>query len=177
MTLRNHGSTLLQLQNIFRTDIISLHNTITIANIDYPYELVHIFLDCLNMLYTIKTKIKHPTLHNNHYDKIILKEIVELLQQCTQHMSLYKVKAHTNIDGNEQTNKLAEEERSKEQQDASRPHELAHSTPYYYQRDWWQSIEETPNKELIRFLEKYLIKYHKQKNLEIIAIQIHNIDK
>ena len=73
----------------------------------------HIFIDYLNGLYVIKTQIKHPTLHNNHPNKTILQEIVNLLQQRTQPTTLYKVRAHANIEGNGKADELAEEGKKK----------------------------------------------------------------
>ena len=35
----------------------------------------------------------------------------------------------------------------------------------------------TPNKGLIRFLDKHIIKYDRKNNLEIVAIQFPNIDE
>ena len=137
---------------------MAIHATLKIINGEYPNKPTHIFTDCLNGLYVIKTQIKHLTLHNNHLDKTILQEIVELLQQRTQPTTLYKVRAHANIEGNEETDKLAIEAREKEHTGAINPHEFAHSTPYYYQKDWWLSMDETLDKGPIRFLEKYIIK-------------------
>ena len=56
-------------------------------NKDFPNEPAHIFTDCLNGLYVIKNQIKHPTLHNNHPDKTIWEEIVNLLykEPISQH--------------------------------------------------------------------------------------------
>ena len=89
------------LQNIFTTELMAIHAILKIINEENPNEPVHIFTDCLNGLYVIKTQIKHLTLHNNHPDKTILQEIVKLLQQRTQPITLYKVRAHANILGNE----------------------------------------------------------------------------
>ena len=114
---------------------MAIHATLKMINEVYPNEPTYIFTDCLNGLYVIKTQIKHPTLHNNHPDKTILLEIVELLQQTTQPTTLYKVQAHTNIEGNEKADELAKEGREKEHIDANNPHEFVHSTPYYYQKD------------------------------------------
>ena len=113
---------------------MAIHATLKVINDEYPNKPPHIFTNCLNGLYIIKTQIKHPTLHNNHLDKTILQEIVELLQQRTQSTTLYKVQAHANIEGNEKVDKLAKEGREKEHIDAINPHEFAHSTPYYYQK-------------------------------------------
>ena len=57
------------LQNIFRAELMAIHATLKIINEEYPNEPAHIFTDCLNGLYVIKTQIKHLTLHNNHPDK------------------------------------------------------------------------------------------------------------
>ena len=69
----------------------------------------HIFTDCLNCLYVLNTQIKHPTHHNNHADKTILTTMVEMLKNRTQPTTIYKVKVHTNIDGNEQADQLTKE--------------------------------------------------------------------
>ena len=125
---------------------MAIHATLKIINVEHPNEPTHIFTDCLNGLYVIKTQIKHITLHNNHLDKTILQEIVELLQQRTQPTTLYNVRAHANIEGNEKADELAKEGREKEHTDAINPHEFAHSIPYYYQKDWWHSMDEMPDK-------------------------------
>ena len=125
---------------------MAIYTVLKKINDKYPNEPTHKFIDCLNGLYVIRTQIKHPTLHNNHPDKNILQEIVELLQQRTQSTMLYKVKAHANIEENEKADKLAIIGREKGHHDAILPHEFAHSTPYYYQRDPWHSMLETPNK-------------------------------
>ena len=119
------------LQNIFRSELMAIHATLKIIHEEYSNELAHIFTDCLHGLYVIKTQIKHLTLHNNHPDKTILQEIVKLLQQRTQPTTLYKLRAHANILGNEKADELAKEGREKEHIDAINPHEFTHSTPYY----------------------------------------------
>ena len=63
---------LLGLQNIFKVELMAIHAALTIINEEYPNEPAHIFTDCLNGLYVIKTQIKHLTLHNNYPDKTIL---------------------------------------------------------------------------------------------------------
>ena len=84
---------------------MALHNIIIIANNEYLNKPIQILIDCLNGLYIIKTKIKHATLHDNHPNKTLLEEIVVLLQQQTQPISLYKVHAHAHIEGNKQAKK------------------------------------------------------------------------
>ena len=123
---------------------MAIHHTFTLLNNnDYKNKPVHIFIDCLNCLYMLNTQMKHPTLHNNHPDKTILSEMIELLQNRTQPTTLYKVRAHANIDGNEQANKLAKEGNLKSHSNAHMPHKFAHSTPYYFQKDWWHPISWT----------------------------------
>ena len=116
------------LQNIFRAELMAIHTALKKIIEVYPNEPAHIYTDCLNGLYVIKTQIKHLTLHNNHPDKTILQEIVEILQQRTQPTTLYKVRAHANITGNERADELAKEGREKGHTDATNPHEFAHST-------------------------------------------------
>ena len=100
-----------------------------------------------------------------------------LLQQRTQPTTLYKIQAHTNIEGNEKTDKLAEEGREKEHTNAINPHKPAHSTPYYYQKDWWHSMVKTSDQGPIRFLKKHIIKHDRKYNLEVMATKFPNIDK
>ena len=80
--------------------------------------------------------MKHPTQHNNHLDKTILEQIVEMLQRKTQPTTMYKIRVHANIEGNEKADKLANEGREKGHYDAINPHEFAHATPCFFQRDW-----------------------------------------
>ena len=115
---------------------MAIHTILKIIIEEYSNKLAYIFTDYLNGLYVVKTQIKHLTLHNNHPNKTVLQEIVELLQQRTQPTTLYKVQAHANIEGNEKVDKLAQKGREKEHNDAINPRKFAHSTPYYYQKDW-----------------------------------------
>ena len=156
---------------------MAIHQTIQKINNEFPNEPAHIFTDCLYGLYVIKTQIKHPAQHNNHPDKTILKEIVEMLQKRTQPTTMYKVRAHANIESNEKADKLAKEGREKGHYDAINLQKFAHATPYYYQKDWWHFILETPDKGPIRFLEKHIIKHDRKNNLEIVATLFPNIDK
>ena len=100
-----------------------------------------------------------------------MEEIINFLIQRTQPTTLYKVRAHANIVGNEEAETLAK------YLNALQPHEFAHSTPYYYQRDDCPSMKTTPDKELIRFLEKHLTKHDNNINIELILILYPNIDK
>jgi ribonuclease HI len=84
-------------------------------------------------LYLINTQIKHPTQQNNHPDKTILASIVNMLKNRTANTYLHKVRAHTNIIGNEEANKLAKEGNKIDFANdmLTQPHEDAHSTPYW----------------------------------------------
>jgi hypothetical protein len=50
--------------------------------------------------------LKHPIHHNDHPDKTILQSMINMLSLRTQPIVIAKVKAHSNIEGNEQANKL-----------------------------------------------------------------------
>ena len=125
---------------------MAIHQTLQTINNEFPNKLAHIFLDYLNILYVIKTQIKHPMQYNNHPDKTILDEIVEMLQRRIQPTTMYKVRVHANIVGNEKVDKLAKEGRKKGHYNAINLHEFTHATPYFYQKDWWHFMLETPNK-------------------------------
>ena len=55
--------------------------------------------------------------------------MLEMLKSRTQLTTLYKVKAHINIEGNKQADKLAKEGTKKEYIFASKTYEFAHTTP------------------------------------------------
>src|ERR1700738_3479329 len=96
-------------QNILRAEMIAIHKTLRIINTQYSNEPAYIFTNSLNVLYLLNTQIKHPTLHNSHPDQVTFASMVQLLQNRSQPITLYKVRAHVNIDGNEQAYKLAKE--------------------------------------------------------------------
>ena len=134
--------------------MIVIRKTLRIINTQYPNEPAYIFTDSLNVLYLLNTQIKHPTLHNSHPDQVTLASMVQLLQNRFQPITLYKVRAHVNIDGNEQAGKLAKEGLDLTHRSATHPYEHAHATPYYYQKDEWPSMIDTPDKGPVRVLEK-----------------------
>jgi ribonuclease HI len=90
------------LQNILRAEISAIHNTLQILIQEFPNEPAYIFTDSLNSLYFMNTQIKHPTQQNNHPDKTILASIASMLKNRTSIIHLLKVRAHTNIIGNEE---------------------------------------------------------------------------
>ena len=79
--------------------------------------------------------------------------MVQILQNRTQPITLYKVRAHVNIDGNERVYKLAKEGLELEHIIATHLYEHAHATPYYYQKDVWASMINVPDKGPVRFKE------------------------
>jgi hypothetical protein len=96
-----------------------------------------------------------------------------MLKNRTATIHLYKVRAHTNIIGNEEVDKFAKE-RSKIElvSDISfQPHESAHSTPY-----WWCRDDDHPYRGPIRHLKSYLEKLEKEEN-ENLAKIFDNINK
>ena len=158
------------LQTIFRAELMAIHKTLKIITTKYPNEPTHIFTDCLNCLYVINTQIKHPTHHTNHVDKTILTSMVEMLKNRTQPTTIYKVKAHINIDGNEQADQLAKLGTKKRYSFATKAYEFAHTTPYYFQKDTWPGPNKRPDKGPIRCLQTYLTKHDRDNNLKKLAI-------
>jgi hypothetical protein len=100
-----------------------------------------------------------------------------MLQSRTQPTTLHKVKAHTNISGNEQADRLAKLGCELDHSDAITPYEHAHPTPYYLQKGWWHSMQDTPDKGPIRHIGNYIIKQDKKYNLALIATQTHQLHK
>jgi ribonuclease HI len=144
---------LIGLQNILHAEISTMHHTLQTLTQEFPNELAHIFTDSLNSLYLINTQIKHPTQLKNHPDKTILESIINMLKNRTATTHLHKVRAHTNIIGNEEADKLAKEGRKivLVSDIPFHPHESAHSTPY-----WWYRNDDHPYRGPIRHLKSYL---------------------
>jgi hypothetical protein len=103
--------------------------------------------------------------------------MVEMLKTRTQPTTIYKVKAHINIEGNEQADALAKNGTKKIYRFASKPHEFVHTTPYYFQKDVWPGPTKRPDKGPVRCLETYIQKHDLEKNLEIMAQKFPNISK
>ena len=156
---------------------MAIHHTLRLLTTTYRDEPAHTFTDCLDVLYLLNTQIKHPALHNSHPDKNILESMTTMLQSRTQITTLHKVKAHTNINGNKQAVTLAKIGCELDHRDIAMSHEHAHPTPYFLQKDWWHSMQETLDKGPIRHLGKHILKYDKKHNLEAIANQTHQLHK
>ena len=157
--------------------MIAIHKTLRILNTKFPNEPAYIFTDSLNVLFLLNTQIKHPTLHNSHPNQVTLASMIQLLQNRRQPITLYKVRSHVNIDGSEQADKLAKAGLNLNHRCAIHPYEHAHATPYYYQKDVWPSMLDTPNKGPVRFLEKQIIKFDRINILENLATRTPNIHK
>ena len=156
---------------------MAIHLTLKLLTTTYIDEPTHVFTNYLNVLYLLNTQIKHPTLHNSHFDKNALESMSIIIQSRTQITTLHKVKAHATINRNEQADTLAKIGCELEHKDVVMPHEHAHPTPYYLQKDWWHSMQETLDKGPIRHLGKHVLKYDKKHNLEVIANQTHQLHK
>jgi hypothetical protein len=169
----NLPQNLIGLQNILHAKISTIHHTLQILTLEFPNKPTHIFIDSLNSLYLINTQIKYPTQQNNHPDKEILTSIVNMLKNRTATTHLYKVRAHINIIGNEEADKLAKEE-SKIVLVSDIPYhppESAHSTPY-----WWYRDDDHLYRGSIRHLDTYLEKLEKEEN-DKLAKTFDNINK
>ena len=141
----------------------AIHHTLQILTQEFPNERAHIFTDSLNSLYLINTQIKHLTQQNNHPDKTMLASIVNMLKSQTAITHIHKVRAHTNVKGNEEADKLAKG--GKIVLPIIMPHhpyEDAHSTPY-----WWCRDDDHPIKGPIRHLQSYLKQLEKEENEEL----------
>jgi ribonuclease HI len=141
------------LQNILRVEMTAIHHNLKLLNQLFPHEPTHIFTDSLNSLYLINTQIKHPTQQNNHLDKLLLADIVKMLQNRTFPLTIHKVRAYTNIIGNEEADKLAKEGNKIILIDElpSELHEFVHSLPYGLCCD-----DDHPYKGPIRNFNNYL---------------------
>ena len=95
-----------------------------------------------------------------------------MLQQRTQITTISKVRAHANIEGNEITDRLAKKGRLKQYYHPALPHEHAHSTPYYLQKNYWKgNMARTPYKRPIQHLQRYLIQYDRKYYLAAATIE------
>jgi hypothetical protein len=93
------------------------------------------------------------------------------------HLHEYKVKAHSNITGNEIVDTLAKRGSLKAHILPLEPHEFAHSTPYYLHKDEWIGMHTTLYKGPIRNFQRYLQKNTTENNLTKLAKNFPNIYK
>ena len=147
--------------------------TLKLITTKYTNEPAHIFTDCLNCICVLNTQIKHPTHHNNHANKTILTSMVEMLKSRIQPTSIYKVKAHINIDGNEQADQLAKQGTKKIYRFAAKSYEFAHTTPYYFPKDTWPWPTKRHDKGPVICLDTYITKHDRDNNLKIMSRQFN----
>jgi hypothetical protein len=96
-----------------------------------------------------------------------------MLKNRTVNTYLHKVRAHTNIIGNKEADKLTKEGSKIELANdiPTQPYEDAHSMPY-----WWCRDDDHLYKGPIRHLKPYLEKIENEKN-KILARIFDNINK
>ena len=148
-------------------------------NLDlYKDKFVHIFTNNVNSLYILNTQMKHPFLYNNHLDKTILFEMIPMLQQRTFILTIYKVRVHYNITGNDKANELAKAGHENKHRLSILPYEDAHSIPYFLHKDFWiGNMSHTPYTSSIQHLQKHLIKHNNIFLLEYLKDEFPYISK
>jgi hypothetical protein len=95
--------------------------------------------------------------------------MVDMLKKRTQLTTISKVKAHTNIEGNEQADLLAKSGAKKRYRFATKSYEFAHTTPLFFQKDIWPGPNKRPDKGPVRCLQTYITKHDRETNLKIMA--------
>jgi hypothetical protein len=79
--------------------------------------------------------------------------MIEMLIQRPQPTIITKVRAHANVTRSEHANKLAKDGNKLPDRPPTLPYKRAHPTPYYFHRDDWPSMDQTPDKGPIRHLQ------------------------
>jgi hypothetical protein len=97
----------------------------------------------------------------------MLTPMVKMLQNCIVPVSLHKVKAHAEVVGNEEVDKLAKSGNKLTHLDPIEPYEFVHSTPIWFCLNEWPSILKHPYKGPIRFLKEVLDKQEKNEKLAL----------
>jgi hypothetical protein len=143
---------------------MAIYHTLQIVTPNFSNEPAYIFFDSLTLLYLLTTQLKKPIHLNNHPDKIILQSMVEILKLRNQPII---IKAHSNINGNEWTDKLTKDGTELFYSLSTHMYKKAHSTPYHIHKDTWPSMANTPYKSPIHHLQKYLIKHDHTHTLEL----------
>lgn len=145
-----------RLQNSLHVELAAIHETLALTFTLIQQDPIYIFTDSFSSLYLLNTQIRHPSLQNNHPEKLILQAILYLLQQNKILTYLHKVRAHRNIEGNEKVDALAKEGADLPCVNmTSSRHYHVHSAPY-----WLHCAEENEFghtfKDPIRNFQKYL---------------------
>jgi ribonuclease HI len=155
---------LLGLQNILRAELTAIYDTIKLTNANT--EPTYIFTDSLNSIYLINTQLRHLTLQNNHLDKLLLQEITKYKKNKQSPLSIYKVRAHKNILGNEEADKLVKKGTELEIVSITEQYHNGHTNPYRLHRDEPYQHGH-PFKDPIKNYQKYLEKRELSQQKEI----------
>ena len=101
-----------------------------------------------------------------------------MLQQQMHTLTIYKVKAHFNVAGNDKADELVKACHEYEHCLPISSHEDAHSSPYFLHKDFWLgNISRTPCKGPIRHLQKHLTKHYYMILLEYLEEKYPYINK
>jgi hypothetical protein len=103
--------------------------------------------------------------------------MIEMFTQKTQSNIITKVKVHPKIAGNDCTDHLAKFGNKLPHRSSLHSYEKAHPTPYYFHRDHWPFMDQTPDKGLLHHFQPYLQKYEKEHSCAHIAQNFPNIRK
>ena len=74
--------------------------------------------------------------------------MIEMLKKRTQPTTIYKVKTHTNINGNEQADQLAKNGAKKQYRFGTKSYEFAHTTPFFSKKTHGPDQIRDPTKAL-----------------------------
>jgi hypothetical protein len=103
--------------------------------------------------------------------------MVDILKKRTQLTTISKVKAHTDIEGNEQADLLANNGAKMRYKYATKSYEFAHTTPFFFQKYTWPGPNKQPDKGPVRCLQTYITKHDRETTLKIMAERFSNISK
>ena len=110
---------------------MAVHITLPLNINQYANEPIYIFINSLNSFYLSITQIKHPFLYSNHPNKTMFLEMIKLLQQSIVPTSLFKIRTHSNIEGNKSVDELSKDGKFKTHHLLEFLHEEAHLVSYY----------------------------------------------
>ena len=132
---------------------------------------VHIH-SSLNSIYLINNHIHNPTSQHHHPDKLLITAIVHQIYWTPHLIHIHKVRAHTDIRGNEIADTLANEGATKEKP-TNTPHiHIAHATPY-----WLASYPIATRDGAITNIHKFIIKEHDNREKAIAQRKFPYVEK
>ena len=118
---------LLGYPNILRVELNAI--LIAIKHIQHTQRDTYIFTYSLNSIYLINNHIHHPTSQHHHPDKLLIAAIIQQIYWTPHKIYIHKVRAHSDITGNEIADTLANEGTTKENPPNTPHSHIAHSTP------------------------------------------------